>query len=168
MKLLSTVAAAALAVAISTPAAMAASDNASANGKGNSAAEYAPGQMKKKGTADTAREAAPGQKMKAGEVDSAREAAPGQIKLDNRTTASINNGERVRIVKTFEANRIDPVATDFDLVTGAEVPSSYSLKPLPSDAIVIAPSYEGYSYFYTNDGRYVIVDTNSRAIVDIL
>ncbi|WP_187971375.1 DUF1236 domain-containing protein [Aquibium microcysteis] len=47
-----------------------------------SAAEQAPGQMKKAGDVESAAEAAPGQRLKSGEVDSASEAAPGRTKAD--------------------------------------------------------------------------------------
>lgn len=165
MKILSTIAAATLALTMTAPIALA----QNANGSVNSASEYSPGQMKKMDGEASATQNAPGQLQTSGEVNSATEAAPGQMKkLDAETTASINPGDRNRLVKAFSANQVDPITADFDLQAGVEVPDSYTLQPLPSDAATIAPVYEGHSYLYTDDGQYVIVDPETRVVIDII
>jgi hypothetical protein len=77
--------------------------------------------------------------------------------IDRRATSSvatvIDPPERVRTY--IRTNAVEPIYLDDDLVVGADLPGTVTLREIPD--------YE-YRYVYVND-RPVLVEPNSRRIV---
>lgn len=64
---------------------------------------------------------------------------------------------------------MEPVEkTDFSVSVGTSVPHTIHLESLPTRIVEIVPQYKTYKFFVLADGRIVIVDPNSFAIVYII
>lgn len=122
----------------------------------------------KKGTATAQRKKrnANGEETQTGQNQDATEP---ETTGSTNATADISDEQRTEIHQTIVESHVEPVAhVDFDIDVGIAVPSTIVLHPLPPRIVEIVPAYRGYEFFMLADGRIIIVDPGTHAIVYVL
>jgi hypothetical protein len=85
------------------------------------------------------------------------------------TNTNISVEQRTEIQQVVKEVHVEPVEkADFSISVGTSVPRTIHLEPLPTRIVEIVPQYKSYKFFVLADGRIVIVDPNSFAIVYII
>jgi hypothetical protein len=82
--------------------------------------------------------------------------------------ATITTEQETQIREIFVATPPTTTTVDFEVTTGAIVPNTVTLQPLPPTIVEIVPAYEGYQYFALDDGRIVVVEPTTLEVVYIL
>ncbi|MFC5067496.1 DUF1236 domain-containing protein [Flaviflagellibacter deserti] len=128
------------------------------SGAGKSAAEGKTDTNKSsaEGKADANKSSAEGSKQ--GGMESGRAAASKEITTEQKTT----------IRQKISTTNVQKVNVDFNVSVGAAVPRHVHVMPLPPTIVEVVPQYQGYSYIVLADGRIVIIDPSSYAIVTII
>lgn len=70
--------------------------------------------------------------------------------------------------RVFVDDGFSPVPVDFDVVTGARVPETIELRPVPPQLVEVVPQYEGYRYVAVEGGRYAIVEPSTSEVVYVV
>jgi len=80
-------------------------------------------------------------------------------------TVELSPDQQTTIIQDFSGDDVVPApSVGFDVVTGAVVPDTVELHPLPEKIIKVVPGYSSYEYFRTSDGRIVIVSPEKKVI----
>ncbi len=121
-------------------------------------ADTAPAEGQAAGEADEK----PVEDQAAGETDKTQTGsvaeAPAEITTEQK--AEIKNS-----ISNIEVNRIE---VNFDVNVGVAVPTRVELRPVPTVIVQLVPTYQGYLFFVTADGRIVIVAPDTREIVYVI
>jgi hypothetical protein len=83
--------------------------------------------------------------------------------------ARLSTDQRNKIVNVFRGEHVAPVKNvHFSVTVGTRVPREHvSLRPLPSEVVIIYPEWRGYEFFLVGD-KIVVVDPRTLEIVDVL
>lgn len=132
---------------------------------GQASQDQGQGQMDK-ATAQRKKRNANGEETQTGQNQGKNEP---QTTGSTNATADITEEQRTEIHKTIVESHVEPVAhVDFDIDVGVAVPSTVVLHPLPPRIVELVPAYAGYEFFMLADGRIIIVEPASHAIVYVL
>ncbi|OWW02352.1 hypothetical protein ATY81_22175 [Rhizobium sp. R72] len=86
-----------------------------------------------------------------------------------KSDVNITVEQQTELRKVVKEVHVAPIKeTDFTVSVGTKIPKKIRLQPLPPRIVKIVPAYEGYRFFLLADGRIVIVDPNTLAIVYII
>ncbi|WP_099863908.1 DUF1236 domain-containing protein [Pararhizobium haloflavum] len=101
-------------------------------------------------------------------VEEAPQTLPAPVEAAPSGSVVITTEQVPEIRRVFVESAPEPVAVDFDVVTGAVVPDTVTVQPLPQPVVELVPQYEGYNYVALQDGRYAIVEPASSEVVYVL
>lgn len=83
-------------------------------------------------------------------------------------SASLNEGQRTRVVESFARLNMAPVnKVNFSVSVGGAVPRDVRVQPLPAEVVEVMPQYRGYNFLVVRDDI-VIVEPSTYQIVDVL
>jgi hypothetical protein len=130
------------------------------NVQGQGEMKSGTGKSSAEGKADTGKPSAEGKAdaTKQGGMESGRAAASKEITTEQKTT----------IREKISTTNVQKVNVDFNVSVGAVVPRHVHVLPLPPTIVEVVPQYQGYSYIVLADGRIVIIDPSSYAIVTVI
>ena len=72
------------------------------------------------------------------------------------------------IYRALTKDEGQPGPADFQPSIGAEIPSSFALRQLPSSVTDRVPATGKYEYLKLRDDKVILVDPSSRQVVDII
>jgi Protein of unknown function (DUF1236) len=87
---------------------------------------------------------------------------------DQPKGARLGEQQRGEVGARLRQTRVERARVQVSVNTGARVPRSVRLHPLPSAVFASVPHYRGYSYFVRQDDTIVIVDTRTYVVVDVI
>ena len=87
----------------------------------------------------------------------------------NTTNVNITTQQQTEIRQVVKEVHTEPVRdVNFNVTVGTTVPKRVRLEVLPPRIVKIVPEYKGYRFFVLADGRIIIVDPDTLAIVYVL
>jgi hypothetical protein len=106
--------------------------------------------------------------------------AVAQVVIEQGTTVQVAPAQPAPVVEVIPVERVgevrevfveaapEPVAVDFTVTTGAVVPDTVTLQPLPPRIVEIVPQYDGYQYVAVEGGSYAIVEPSTSEVVYVI
>lgn len=103
-----------------------------------------------------------------------------QVVIEQGTAVQVAPSQPAPIVEVIPVERVgevrevfveaapEPVAVDFEITTGAVVPDTVTLQPLPPRIVEIVPQYDGYQYVAVEGGSYAIVEPATSEVVYVI
>lgn len=97
-----------------------------------------------------------------------QQATGAQSGSPQRLSASLQTEQKTQLNQAISKLDARPVTNvNFAVSVGTVVPTSVSLRPLPSAIVAVIPQYRGYDYFVVRD-EVVIVEPRTHRIVDVI
>jgi hypothetical protein len=85
-----------------------------------------------------------------------------------RVSASLQAGQKTQLTQAFTKVSVKPLSNvNFSVSVGTVIPTSVTLRPVPTTVVTIIPQYRGYEFFVVRD-QYVIVEPRTHKIVDVI
>jgi hypothetical protein len=110
----------------------------------------------------------PAQNQNAATPSANTQANTAQSQPTTRVSASLQASQKTQLTQAFTKVSIKPLSNvNFSVSVGTVIPTSVTLRPVPTTVISIIPQYRGYEFFVVRD-QYVIVEPRTHKIVDVI